>query len=120
MTCLLYTSIALRSLSDDMPITKTLVKERKSDIIRTDYENVLEIMDPRSGFDAIGGMDSIKAYFKKNVINPVHRGDFSAVPMGVLLSGAPGAVSYTHLDVYKRQVPSFPMPCPVAVFSVIV
>lgn len=90
LACYQIEDIALRSLSDDMPITKTLVKERKSDIIRTDYENVLEIMDPRSGFDAIGGMDSIKAYFKKNVINPVHRGDFSAVPMGVLLSGAPG------------------------------
>lgn len=90
LACYQIEDIALRSLSDDMPITKTLVKERKSDIIRTDYENVLEIMDPRSGFDAIGGMDNIKAYFKKNVINPVHRGDFSAVPMGVLLSGAPG------------------------------
>ena len=90
LACYQIEDIALRSLSDDRPITKTLVKERKSDIIRTDYENVLEIMDPRSGFDAIGGMDSIKAYFKKNVINPVHRGDFSAVPMGVLLSGAPG------------------------------
>lgn len=90
LACYQIEDIALRSLSDDMPITKTLVKERKSDIIRTDYENVLEIMDPRSGFDAIGGMDNIKAYFKKNVISPVHRGDFSAVPMGVLLSGAPG------------------------------
>lgn len=90
LACYQIEDIALRSLSDDMPITKTLVKERKSDIIRTDYENVLEIMDPRSGFDAIGGMDNIKAYFQKNVINPVHRGDFSAVPMGVLLSGAPG------------------------------
>ena len=90
LACYQIEDIALRSLSDDMPITKTLVKERKSDIIRTDYENVLEIMDPRSGFDAIGGMDNIKAYFKKNVINPVHRGDTAAIPMGVLLSGAPG------------------------------
>ena len=90
LACYQIEDIALRSLSDDTPITKTLVKERKNDIIRTDYENVLEIMDPKSGFDAIGGLDNIKAYFKKNVINPIHRGDLSACPMGILLSGAPG------------------------------
>ena len=90
LACYQIEDIALRSLSDDMPITKTLVKERKSEIIRTDYENVLEIMDPKSGFDAIGGMDNIKAYFMKNVISPIHRGDIAAIPMGVLLSGPPG------------------------------
>lgn len=98
LACYQIEDIALRSLSDDKPITKTLVKERKSEIIRTDYENVLEIMDPKSGFDAIGGMDNIKAYFMKNVIQPIHRGDIAAIPMGVLLSGPPGTGKPINYD----------------------
>ena len=82
--------IVLRSLSDDEPLNMTLVKDRKNEIIKQDYDDVLEIVDPDHGFDRIGGLDYLKRFFREEVIEPINAGAKEAVPMGVLLMGPPG------------------------------
>lgn len=82
--------IVLRALADDMPITPDLIKERKNEIIMADYNEILEIMEPKYGFKEIGGMQQIKEFFTQEVIEPIHRGELEGVPMGVLLMGPPG------------------------------
>lgn len=83
--------IMLRALSEDVPLSLQLMKERKNDIIKEDYDDVLEIIDSNFGFAQVGGMDYIKEFFKEEVIDPIQAGDREAVPMGVLLAGPPGS-----------------------------
>lgn len=82
--------IMLRALSENEPLTMQLMKERKQEIIKEDYDDVLEIIDPRSGFDNVGGMEQMKLFFRDEIIEPIHAGEMEAVPMGVLLMGPPG------------------------------
>jgi len=69
-------------------LTWNLVKDRKADIIKSEFD-VIEVMEPRVGFDAIGGMEEIKAYFRDYVVGPLKNGDPTA-PRGILLVGPPG------------------------------
>lgn len=82
--------IALRAIARRTCITEQLVKERKSDIIRSEYADVIEILDPTYSFDDIGRMDYVKAYLREDVIEPIRRGDFAMVPQGILLVGPAG------------------------------
>lgn len=90
LACFQIEDIVLRALSADKPITTDLVKERKNEIIKNDYNDIIEIMEPKTGFEAVGGMEQIKRFFREEVIDPIHRHDLATVPMGVLLMGSPG------------------------------
>lgn len=82
--------IVLRAIADDVPITAQSIKDRKNEIIKNDYNDVIEIMDPTFGFEGLGGMELVKKFFKEEVIDPVHAGALEAVPMGILMEGPAG------------------------------
>ncbi|MDD5510801.1 MAG: ATP-binding protein [Dehalococcoidales bacterium] len=71
-------------------LTWELIRERKRDIMKSEFGDVLEMMEPRYGFDAVGGLDNVKEFFYRNVINPVKIGNYGRVPMGVLMTGPAG------------------------------
>lgn len=71
-------------------LTYALVWERKQDIIRAEYADVLEIIEPKYGFDDIGGLAHVKDFFRRSVIAPMHSGNKSRVPMGILMTGPAG------------------------------
>lgn len=91
LACYQIEDIVLRALADNTPITPQVVKDRKNEIIKNDYNDVIEIMDPRGGFETIGGLDRVKRFFTEEVIEPIHEQKLEAVPMGVLLMGPPGS-----------------------------
>lgn len=66
------------------------VRERKSSLIKAEYGDVLEVMDPKGGFETVGGLDWVKRYFQKRIINPIQKGRLGSVPMGVLMMGPAG------------------------------
>lgn len=70
-------------------LTLDLVKERKDSIINSEYE-VIEIIDPSYGFEAIGGLEHVKKFFQNSVIRPISQGNYSRVPMGILMTGPAG------------------------------
>lgn len=78
----------LRSAAEGT-LSQKLVRERKQDIIASEFE-VLESIEPRFGFEMIGGLDAVKSSFKRWIIDPVRAGKSKLVPMGVLLVGPPG------------------------------
>ena len=82
--------IKLRAEELDSFITYELVKERKEDIIRSEFADVIEILEPTFGFELIGGMEIIKSFFLKNIIRPLKEKNVKRAPMGVLLTGPPG------------------------------
>lgn len=83
--------ICLRASLADIPVDLSLIKERKDQIIRNEYGDVIEILEPRHGFKDVGGMAEIKDYLNRSVIAPL-RGQTSRdrMPSGVMLAGPPG------------------------------
>lgn len=82
--------IFLRASLEGVPVSAALASARKQEIVRGEFQEVLELPDPQSGLDAIGGYEHVKEFFRKRVIGPLKRGDLRWVPMGVLLLGPPG------------------------------
>lgn len=84
--------VALRAHAENTVITEDLVRDRKTDIIRSEYEDVIEIIDSDIGFNDIGGMDTIKQYFIEEVIKPILNGeeDYWRVPLGIMFLGPAG------------------------------
>ena len=74
----------------EIPVTQELVKERKGEIIESEFGSVLQIIDPEIGFDAIGGLSHIKDYLRRNVIIPMKEGNLRRVPNGILFPGPAG------------------------------
>lgn len=82
--------IKLRAEELGTPVTYELVRERKEDIIRSEFADVIEILEPTFGFELIGGMESVKSFFRSNIIRPLKEGNRRRAPMGVLLTGPAG------------------------------
>lgn len=71
-------------------VTVSLVKERKDSIVSSEFGEVIEIVDPRFGWEMIGGLDHVKNFFNRSVIRPMREGVSNRVPMGVLMTGPAG------------------------------
>lgn len=84
--------ILLTASSDDvMCLSRNMVIERKAELIRKEFGEIIEIFDT-DGFslDKFAGQEHLKQYFKDVVIDAVANGDREIVPKGVLLMGPPG------------------------------
>lgn len=81
--------IALRAAYSGA-LTRALVKERKDTILAQAYAEVIESMEVREGWEAVGGLEHIKRGFQRTVIDPIKGGDLWRVPKGVLMVGPPG------------------------------
>lgn len=71
-------------------LTAEQVTARKRAILRSEFGDVLELIEPAGGFEVVGGLDHIKGFFMRNVVKPMRTGHRERVPMGVLLTGPPG------------------------------
>jgi AAA+ superfamily predicted ATPase len=71
-------------------LTARMIQERKETIIRNEYGDVLEIIEPKFSLADIGGLAHVKDFFTKNVIRPIKDGRRGRVPMGVLMTGPAG------------------------------
>jgi SpoVK/Ycf46/Vps4 family AAA+-type ATPase len=82
--------IFLRALHEGRPVDRDLVKDRKDEIIRNEFGDVLEILEPEWGLDMVAGHALVKRYFQDYVISALQKGDKARAPQGVLLVGPPG------------------------------
>ncbi|MBN1812374.1 MAG: ATP-binding protein, partial [Anaerolineae bacterium] len=80
-----------------------MVRERKEAIIRSEYGDVLEVMEPRFGFDDIGGLAHVKEFFTRSVIRPMREGRTRRVPQGVLLTGPAGTGKSIIAEAIARE-----------------
>lgn len=71
-------------------MTREFVRERKEGIFKSQYGDVLNIIEPRFGLEAIGGYEEAKRFIGEQVIAPVREGYLQIVPVGGLLAGPPG------------------------------
>jgi transitional endoplasmic reticulum ATPase len=80
-----------------------MVRERKEAIIRSEYGDVLEVMEPRFGFDDVGGLQHVKEFFTRSVIRPMREGRTRRVPQGVLLTGPAGTGKSIIAEAIARE-----------------
>jgi SpoVK/Ycf46/Vps4 family AAA+-type ATPase len=66
------------------------ISERKREVMKSEFAEVLEMMEPRQGFESVGGLENVKKFFTANIIVPMKAGNYGRVPMGVLLTGPAG------------------------------
>jgi SpoVK/Ycf46/Vps4 family AAA+-type ATPase len=66
------------------------VKSRKDQIVNSEFEEVLQLLDHEYGFESIGGMEEVKADLMKNVVHPMRTGQLRRVPQGLLFMGPAG------------------------------
>jgi len=81
--------VKLRAEAVGVPVDLPLVKERKNEVLRQEYQEVLEILEPEGGFETIGGYDYVKLAFRRLVAR-VRRGAVTKLPKGILLLGPAG------------------------------
>ena len=77
------------SVQTERPVDLLYVKEKKKEILNSEYGDVMEVMDPDWGLDDIGGLEGPKKYFEE-VMDAIKRGEIRAIPQGVMLMGPPG------------------------------
>jgi hypothetical protein len=63
--------------------------ESKKQIMETEFGGILEPMNPRFGFEYVGGLNHVKLFMRR-VITAIKSGAHSQVPVGILCLGPPG------------------------------
>lgn len=82
--------ILLRASYQQQPISMALVKARKDEIVASEFEEVLQIVENEFGFESLGGMDEIKEDLRENVVRAMRSGEYRVVPQGILFMGPAG------------------------------
>lgn len=90
MRCLDLEDIVYRAKLLGEPLTPALVKLRKDEILKGEFEDVLAILDEEFGFEALGGMEEIKRDLTETIVVPMRTGALRIVPMGLLFMGPAG------------------------------
>lgn len=78
------------------PLTVNIIKKAKQAILESEYNGMLEFLEPRYGFENIGGHDHLKRYFRERIIQPLRRREKDICSDGVILAG-PGGTGKTEL-----------------------
>jgi AAA+ superfamily predicted ATPase len=81
--------IVQRARGTAAPLARASIVDRKIDLLRQEYGDVLEILQPKHDLSAVGGLDHAVRELKE-VADIMRRGLVSAAPMGVILMGPPG------------------------------
>lgn len=98
--------IILRGYGESGDLSFDYVQDAKTAIIRAEYGDVAEIIAPVSTFDDIGGLDHLKAFFQREIVGAIRDGDYWSVPMGVLMTGAPGTGKTIMAEALAGEVGS--------------
>lgn len=86
-------------------LARIAIKAFKDDIISSENSEVAEMLEPlNGGFADIGGMAKLKAWFTREIIQPVRLGELGDVPKGVMLTGAPGVGKTYIIRALAREI----------------
>lgn len=89
--------LSLRDIQQICSLTKVrqiclsvaAVKERKRDILKNEFGDLIKIKDPEYGFKYFGGKENAKEHMME-IRSNILKGVVRRVPMGLLASGPPG------------------------------
>jgi SpoVK/Ycf46/Vps4 family AAA+-type ATPase len=83
------------------------IKVSKGELVKK--TGVLEIEEPREGFDAIGGYEELKKFIRDKIINVMHNPERAKkfaipIPRGILLFGPPGTGKTLFAKALAKEV----------------
>jgi AAA+ superfamily predicted ATPase len=94
--------IAQRARAAQQPLDRDAIVSRKVDLLRQEYGDVLEILQPKHGLSAVGGLEHATAELRE-VADIMRRGLYSAAPMGIILMGPPGTGKSYLAECFAKE-----------------
>jgi AAA+ superfamily predicted ATPase len=94
--------IVQRARGAGSALSREGIVDRKIDLLRQEYGDVLEILSPRHGLDAVGGLDHATTELRE-VADVMRRGLTSAAPLGIILMGPPGTGKTYLAECFARE-----------------
>ena len=82
--------ILLRASFQGQAVDRVLIKQRKDEIMRSEFADVLHIAEVETGFESLGGLEEVKRDLLDTVVAPMRAGELRLVPQGILLMGPAG------------------------------
>jgi AAA+ superfamily predicted ATPase len=94
--------IIQRARGAQTALTRAGIVERKIELLRQEYGEVLEILQPRHDLSAVGGLDHATRELKE-VADIMRRGLSSAAPMGIIFMGPPGTGKSYLAECFAKE-----------------
>ena len=86
----------------DQIVSMEDVAVKKKEVIERECLNLVEVIEPRYGFESVGGMEEIKKTLGA-VAGAIRRGERRRVPMGILLVGPMGTGKSFLAEAFARE-----------------
>jgi hypothetical protein len=84
------------------PLARASILERKIDLLRQEYGDVLEILQPRHDLSAVGGLDHAVGELRE-IADIMRRGLYAAAPLGIILMGPPGTGKSYLAECFAKE-----------------
>jgi SpoVK/Ycf46/Vps4 family AAA+-type ATPase len=94
--------ILQRARGSRAPLVRDQVVERKIDLLKQEYSDVLEILNPRYDLSAVGGLEHAVGELRE-VAAIMKKGQTSAAPMGIVLMGPPGTGKSYLAECFAKE-----------------
>jgi transitional endoplasmic reticulum ATPase len=94
--------ILQRTRGQRAPLGREQVVARKIDLLKQEYGDVLEILNPRYDLSAVGGLEHAVRELKE-VAELMKKGALSAAPMGIVLMGPPGTGKSYLAECFAKE-----------------
>jgi SpoVK/Ycf46/Vps4 family AAA+-type ATPase len=94
--------IVQRSRGAGTALGGAAIVQRKVDLLREEYGDVLEILQPKHDLSAVGGLEHATRELKE-VAGIMRRGQYAAAPMGIILMGPPGTGKSYLAECFARE-----------------
>jgi AAA+ superfamily predicted ATPase len=83
-------------------LTRASIVERKIDLLRQEYGDVLEILQSRYDLSAVGGLEHATRELKE-IAEIMRKGITAAAPMGIVLMGPPGTGKSYLAECFAKE-----------------
>ena len=79
-----------------------LILARKREILERECYGLIEFVESKHGFDAVGGMEGVKTELR-NIAKAIHSGEVNRVPMGMLFTGPMGTGKTFVAEAFSKE-----------------
>jgi AAA+ superfamily predicted ATPase len=94
--------VVQRARSARAPLSRATVVARKIDLLKQEYGEVLEILEPRHDLSAVGGLEHATRELRE-VAHIMRSGHTAAAPLGIILMGPPGTGKSYLAECFAKE-----------------